>query len=175
MILVNGIPKSGTHALLKAVELLGVTAGQIVLDHIPYNTQFLDNIDKHLYIIRHPRNVLISYCRWKHQPVTGGMLIGFMHDFMGKTFTTYCQDFIPWLTDQNAFVVKYEDLMMNDAVIRSIADHLNIIYLEDAFPNLPGLTPTWTGNPSDWTTIWNPEIDAEWQLQCQSVQEEMGY
>jgi hypothetical protein len=174
MILVNGIPKSGTHALLKGVELLGIPASNITLDHLPFGP-LPENTEKHIFIIRHPRNIIISYCRWINKPVTTGMLIGCIQDFQEKHFADYCNDFIPWLTDTDTYVIKYEDLCISDTALRSVANYLEIPYLEDAFPNLPGLTATWTGSPSDWTTIWNDEIDAEWQLRCQEIQDKMVY
>ena len=68
MILVNGFPKSGTHALLKAVELLGipvrseqidVAIDHAELNHLPYEEP-RDRDDRFLFIKRDPRNVLIS-------------------------------------------------------------------------------------------------------------------
>jgi hypothetical protein len=174
MILVNGIPKSGTHALLKAVQLLGIPDDAVRLEHLPFGL-LPDGVNKHIYIIRHPRNVLVSYCRWQNRPVAAGMLIGFMRSFEGKSFADYWQTFSGWMTDPATFVVRYEALLANSAVIAKIAAYLGVPCLVDAFANIPGLTPTWTGAPSDWSTVWNRDIDAEWQKDCQGIQEAMGY
>lgn len=55
--LCNGLPKSGTHALEKAVQLLGRVTE---LDHVPYSDK---REGRQLLIKRHPRNVVISWLR----------------------------------------------------------------------------------------------------------------
>lgn len=172
MILVSGIPKSGTHALLKAVELLGVPAP--MHEHLPFGP-LPAGTEKHLYIIRHPRNILMSWVRFENKPVTTGTLIGAMRDFAGKRFAEVLESYMGWLTDPQTFIVRYERLCSTPDAIRDIAIYLDVPYLDDAFPNLPGLTPTWTGSPSDWRTVWNPEVDCWWDARCQAAQLAMGY
>ena len=174
-ILCNGIPKSGTHAFLKAVELLGC-AGMLV--HHEYQVGGLLPEDMratthHLFIKRDPRNVLISWLRFFSKPVTSGMFITAFRNWSGtandglatRTFLDASLEFTPWLSDPSVFVVKFEDLTASDAELRRIAAYLAVPYLEDAFRHLPGMTRTWTGKLSDYTAIWNADIESVWSAE----------
>lgn len=157
-VIVNGYPKSGTHALLKTCELLGVPTSEV--NHIPFGEPLPEGT--HLFIKRDPRNILISWLRSNNKPVTQGMFISAFQSIYGKLFPNSLAEYAGWLTDTNTYVIKFEDLISSDIVMRNLASYLNISYLEDAWPNLPGFTVTWTGEYSDWTKLWTPELDTFW-------------
>ena len=184
MIICNGIEKSGLHALSKSVQLLGIPSNSfapdapnsVAFDHIPYGT--LDpKYTKHIYIRRHPRNMLISWVRFIALPVTTGTLIGAMQGFVEGSFHDYCSKFIPWLNEPGVLQVRFEDLFTDGGVtMQKIADYLGVPLDPDAYPNIPGFTQTWTGKLSDWTTVWNAELEtALTQYRCNEIQTAFGY
>ena len=153
---INGFPKHGNHALAKAVQLLGVSCE---VEHVKYTPDALPRI----FIKRDPRNALVSWLRFSGKPVTQGMFIAALSDFNGETLVAAMAEFEGWLSDANTLVIQYEDLIASDAALRQIADYLGVPYLDDAYPNLPGCTITWTGLPSDYTVVWTPEVEAAWE------------
>ncbi len=173
MLYLNGIRKGGTHALMKAVELLGVPMadGYGSMDRQPY-----DRADKgpgSVFIYRHPRNVLVSAVRKdKMEVVTQGFLIAAMHDL----YPTW-MGFLPFLSDPEILAVRLEDLIGDGGeTIRRIAKHIGKPYLQDAYDNLPGMTYSYNKVPSRWQDHWMPEVDAAWvKERGPEVQEAFGY
>jgi hypothetical protein len=169
--------------LLKAVQLLGFPEAEdesapcgALHGHVPYPHDFPPGT-QHLCIFRHPRNCLISMCRFKRMPLTTGYLIGYVrkYDDSNRPMATVAREFTPWLT-RNSLAIRYENLTASDATLRAIATYLNVPYLEDAFPHLPGLTRTWSGNPSRWEDHWNAELDRVWHDSgMQEVQSAWNY
>ena len=177
-ILCNGIPKSGTHALLKGLELLGYPRGPVVTwqhTFFPFTEQRW--WDKHVFIYRHPRNCLVSYIRWRQRPVTTGHLIGAIYDYLyAMPFADAIRTMQGWLSDPDTHCLRYEDFVANDAALRGVAAYLGSPYYEDAFEHLPGLTETWTGAPSDWNSVWNEQVQAVWVAEgLQELQVQLGY
>lgn len=161
MILTTGFPKSGNHALVKAVQLLGHPCQ---VDHVPHSPYVAAWPGPRIVIKRDPRNVLLSWVRHQGQPVTRGMAIAYMRDFeAGQTLAQAMQPFEGWLTDPGALLVRYEDLVATDAEMRRIARHLGTAYIDDAWRWLPGMTRTWNSQRSDWRAVWTPQVDAAWQ------------
>lgn len=152
----NGFPKSGNHALVKAIQLLGVPCH---VDHLPFGEEVCA---KHVFIKRDPRNIICSWLRFQGMPVTPGMFIAAFRKFQEKSLLEELVTYEPWLTDENTLVVKYEDLIQSDATLRKIADYLGTPYIEGAFENLPGMTRTWYAEHSDYQTIWTPEVASVW-------------
>ena len=74
----NGIPKSGTHALAKTIQLLGVPCE---MAHEPYVSK---PGGKTICTFRNPRNILVSWLRFTGQPVTPRLLIEQMQAFEGE-------------------------------------------------------------------------------------------
>lgn len=156
MVTTNGFPKSGNHALVKAVQLLGAPCE---VNHIPFGSEVKD---KHVFIKRDPRNVLCSWLRFNGQPVTPGMLITSFRRFQDRSLVEEMAEFEGWLTDSNTLVVAYEDLISSSAEMQRIADYLDTPYINGAFEALPGLTRTWFAEHSDYRAIWTPEVEAAW-------------
>lgn len=158
MILVNGCPKHGTHALLKAVELLGQDAGDVW--HCARGDRLPDGVTKHLFIFRDPRDGLVSWIRQQGKVVTDGT---FMAAVRNGEYLKILRSFVGWMRDDSAFKVCYEDLVKDDKALRAIAGFLGVPYLESAFPNLPGLTITWHPIRSNFRQVWTPAVESVWR------------
>lgn len=153
----NGFPKSGNHALVKAVQLLGVPCE---VDHIKHG----EHVEaKHIFIKRDPRNIICSWVRFIGKPVTDGMFISAFRKFQAESFCREIEQYTKWLSDANTLVIKYESLIADDAEIKRIADYLQATYLSSAFINLPGDTRTWCESHSDFKAIWTDEVERVWQ------------
>lgn len=132
--------------------------------------------EKHVFIKRDPRNVLLSKVRSDGQPITQGTVIVKMGNFIaGDSFADVLRRYVPWL--QHApHVVSYEELIADEHVLKGIAKYLGVHYLHDAFENLPGHTRTWNPEHSDYRYVWTPEIDAAWnEIGGPSILAEWGY
>ncbi len=172
VVTVNGFPKTGNHALKKGVELLGVAP--VELRHEPYGNGFTSD-GPMLVPIRHPRNVLISKCRWEGLPVVSGPLMNLIRSFDGKPMNDGYRSFLEW-DAPGVLLVSYEELIASDAVLRRIADYLGVPFLEDAFPNLLGLTISWSGSPSRWEDYWTDAVDGAWtDSGMAALQRDLGY
>ena len=156
-LLINACPKHGTHALQKAVELLGQPAGEV--HHIPFGESLPVGTTKHLYIYRDPRNAILSWMRWDGKEITDGML---MAAIRGPKYLPATRQYAGWLSDRDTYKVRYESLVADDAIMRDLAEFLGVPYLDSAHPNLPGLTRTWRSDHSDFTKIWTPAVAACW-------------
>lgn len=156
----NGCARSGTHALQKAVELLGLPVYKNIVEmrREGYNYCEHDENVKEIFIHRHPKNRMISRLRRIHNfnPSEGQIISG--------TYFEYDEQiqFLPFLSDPNCLIITLEDLIKDDQCLRSIASWLNVAYLEDAFPNLPGMTYSWHPVPSKWEDYWTPAINDAW-------------
>ncbi len=58
-VIANGFPKCGNHALVKALELLGIPAD---VNHLSF-AEGIPAGARHILIVRDPRNVVL---RWRH-------------------------------------------------------------------------------------------------------------
>jgi hypothetical protein len=163
MIITNGFPKSGNHALVKAVELLGLQAR---VTHNPYAGGFSgDPRPKHLFVIRDPRNIVVSWLRFRNEAVNADTFIARLCEFDGRPLVGSMAEYEGWLSDPDTHVVRYEDLIRDDTAHRRIADYLGVPYVAKAWESLPGYTMTWTPIRSDYRTIWTPEVEASWQAE----------
>lgn len=148
----NGPPKMGNHALWKACELMGIVTSGV--NHVPHPG---DVGQPHVCIKRDPRNALVSWVRFEGLPVTQGTLIAAMASYLQEI-----AGYEGWLTDPGTLVVSFERLVADDQQMREIAAHVGVPYLDDAWPNLPNHTKTWTGRLSDYREHWTPAVDAAW-------------
>ena len=159
MVITNGFPKSGNHALVKAVQLLGQPCH---VNHIAFGEAMEG---QHIFIKRDPRNILCSWLRFNGQPVAPGMLITAFRNFQGRPLVAEMAEYEGFLNDASTHVVRYEDLIADDSCLRGVAAFLQVPYLEGAFENLPGLTRTWFADHSDYRAIWTPEVEAVWNAE----------
>lgn len=158
MIIANGFQKAGNHALVKACQLLGVPCD---VNHTPFG-QLPKDTTKHILITRDPRNIIVSWLRFRNNPVTPGMFITKFRKFDTDSLVNQMKMYEGFLTDPNTLVVKYEDLVSSPAEMKRIADYLGVPYLDGAFEELPGMTRTWNDEHSDYKKIWTPEVEKVW-------------
>lgn len=159
MITTNGFPKSGNHALVKAVQLLGQPCE---VNHLPFGSAVGE---KHVFIKRDPRNVICSWLRFIGRPVTDGMFLSAFRDFQGRPLVDEMAEYECWLCDAGTLVVAYEDLIASDDAMKKIADYLGITYFDGAFEHLPGLTRTWHSEHSDYRTVWTDAVREAWEAE----------
>ena len=140
MIICNGFPKCGVHALSKACGLLSLPSQ---LGHFTWEER--DKAfagDKHVLIIRDPRNALISRLRMDGQQLTSGNIILRINEYEtgDKGFVDAFSRYTAWLKNKNTHIVRFEDLIKDDTEIKALAKHLGTPYFADAFDNLEGFT-----------------------------------
>lgn len=155
----NGFPKSGNHALVKGLQLLGVPCS---VNHIPFGEPVAG---RHVFIKRDPRNVLCSWLRFNRQQVTPGLFISAFRQFQARPLVDEMGDYEGWLSATGTLVVRYEDLIASDAEMRLIALWLGVPYIAGAWEALPRLTYSWRWPHSDYADVWTPEVAAVWQAE----------
>ena len=172
--IIVGIPKSGTHALQKAVRELGCDASE----HLHTCNYHLAENNKVAYVLRNPRNVLISAMRYKnHQmrgwkdTITDEKLIELFFEFFNCSMPGVYVSYEKWLTSK-AHVVRFEGLV-DRSEIPGLAAFLGV-------PNKPialeGGTYTWTGELSEWDKFWTPGIDKVWKEEGMvEIERGLGY
>jgi len=159
----NGFPKMGNHALVKALQLLGCPC---IVQHVPWREEMGYRDAPRLFIVRDPRDAVVSMLRMKKLPVTPGMVMTRLRQYRDDesgTLVEVMAEMEGWLTDPTTLVVHFEDLKKSDAEMRRIAAWLGIPYLEGAWEELPGLTMTYNTVPSDHKTVWTADVEAIWQ------------
>lgn len=167
-IICNGIPKSGTHALVKTVELLGIPWVQegcagphCIHGHFPASDPPPEG--RHILIVRQPRNILVSWCRFTRSTVTDGFLMAVMRKFWeGGAFYDAVVDFAGHTQNPDVLTIRFEDLLGNSNTVVQIAGFIGVPVLPDTFENIPGLTQTYTGRLSNWRKHWNDRVEAAW-------------
>ena len=155
-ILCNGVPKSGTHALAKAVQLLGQ---QTTLAHAPYENK---PEGKSIHIVRNPRDTIVSWMRFTRTESAQGFLIGAFDNFYELPLYEQFAGYAPYKDDKDVLTVRFEDLISTPKTLEDIAEYLEVPMLSDAFDRLPGLTVTWTGKLSNWADHWTNEVETAW-------------
>lgn len=163
----NGFPKAGNHALWKAVELLGVPGG---VNHVPYVAEHATQRGvlamrsrlRHVFIIRDPRDVIVSWLRFNRDAVTPGKIIAAFRRFRVGPLVDELEDYAGWLRDPWTHVIRYEALIRDDGTMRELADYLGVPYIAGAWEQLPNHTKTWNAVHSDHREHWTPEVAAVW-------------
>lgn len=158
-LITNGFPKSGNHALVKAVQLLGQPCQ---VNHIPFSTEDLDSNTHRILIKRDPRNIVCSWLRFNNKPVTPGMFISAFRQFQANSLCEEMAEYEGWLTEPLTLVVKYEELIASEMEMRRIAAYLGVPYISGAFEQLPGMTRTWHSDHSDYKLIWTADVEEVW-------------
>lgn len=155
----NGFPKSGNHALVKAVQLLGQPCE---VNHATFAEGLPEGTTHHVFIVRDPRDIIVSWLRFNRQPVTPGMFLTTFRKFQRKSLAEEMREFEGWLDDENTFLVKYEDLIADPFEMRRIASRLGVPYIAGAFNDLPNHTRTWNSVHSDYRELWKREVIDAW-------------
>jgi Sulfotransferase domain len=178
LIVVNGVPKSGTHALMALLDTMGLkrAPGTLLplfdycyvegmpymtlaaLRAIPDNSFMLAHVPashtltglRVITIFRDPRNVLVSYCR--HRKRVEGIDVSIpqaISDFWGTPFVRLYESFLGWRG--RSVVVRFEDLP--GSVVGS-GDGIYARHETD--------WNTRTGSPSRWQDTWDEKAEAAW-------------
>lgn len=155
----NGFPKSGNHALAKALELLGIPAE---VNHEPFPSE-RPNGAQHILIKRDPRDIVVSWLRFNRQPVTPGTFIAAFRKFQQRSLVEEMMQFEGWL--ERAFVVPYESLIRAPALMQAMAKQLGTYYIDGAWENLPNHTSTWNAVRSDYREVWTSQVRETWSAE----------
>lgn len=173
MIVANGLPKSGTHALMRVLKAQGLKRAPGLYDgmrgkaHIRPTKAFraptkggLDDswfVHGHvpaaydldcwvITIFRDPRNVAVSCAR----AYLGGDVAKVIREFQGASIVKRYRSFLGWRL--KALTVRYEDIC---EAARRLPANLYQEAVEDH--------DTYTGSPSDWREWWNSEAEDAWR------------
>lgn len=176
MIVVNGVPKSGTHALMALLDTMGLRRhpGTILPGPTPYlsgmprlDLASLHAVPDNVYVLAHvpasvrlegfrvltifrdPRNVILSYIAHR---LRDGYIVGFataLADFWGHPFVDTYRGYLGWRG--RSAVMRYEDL----------PEHV----IGDGSGIYRGTGHDWntrTGLPSRWETVWDKTMASAW-------------
>ena len=152
MITCNGAMKTGTHLLLSAVSLFGVKTRHAHDEH------GVTVAGPHLHVIRHPKNVLVSWCRYVYQNDSEQILIDNMFRAIRPVMA-----FAPWLDEEGVLTVRYEYLLEDPNSIEIMGRFLGLEPVEDHHKRIHGTGPTYTGNPCHWQDHWTPRLQQAWE------------
>lgn len=174
MVIVNGMPKSGTHAVMAwladmglkrrpgtilpapmfkvravGVELEAIKRdfreGMFVLAHVPASRSLWAPT---ITVFRDPRNMLVSYCRHRMREDNIGISIPeAIRDYWGQPFVPTYISYLPWRG--LCTTLRYEDLRPSNGA-RIYEDH-------------PRDWNTYTGCSSNWRDVWDGEAEDAWQ------------
>ena len=163
MILCNGFPKSGTHALARACELLGLPGKSV---HLTYGHPEI-NGSRIVTIVRDPRDCVLSWIRFSRgEAPTQGLFISHFREFDGGgSLVKQMSGFEPYLGDPSHLCLRFEEFIRNRSGMIRLAEYLGVPYLHDAFENLPGHTRTWYPTHCDYHLHWTPEVKRVWEAE----------
>lgn len=160
LVITNGVPKSGNHALAKAVQLLGHACE---VDHQPWGEHWAMTTVPRIFLRRDPRNIVLSWATHQRLPHNAATVKRLLRSFVnGPSLVQEMAAYEGWLSDAGTLQVRYEDLVASDAEMRRIAAYLGEPYPEGSWEHLPGLTWSWTPNHADWRAVWTPRIERDW-------------
>lgn len=159
MIIINGTKKSGTHALLRLVDLFVDTIpSEVEHSHVPFSKRGKIKYYKHIHISRSPRNVLVSLVRRvTKENVTEDELMYWMSHVLDDI-----RSFMPWTLSKKCLNVRFEELLSDPAEIKRISDYLGLPLAKDHFKNIWGRTRTSTFNLSKWHDHWTDDLEKKW-------------
>lgn len=174
MLTTHGFPKSGTHALVKACELLDVP-WPCGAEHRTFAEGLDDGVTHDVFIVRDPRDVVVSMMRMDGQPVTPGLFIARFRRFIAAPLVDEMAAYQPWL-QHSGHIVRYEALVASERPMRALASYLGVAYPQGAWEHLPRLTRTWNDTRSDYRTVWTPEAKSVWKREGgRALVEAWGY
>lgn len=164
----HGFPKSGTHGLARTCQLLGVPCDST---HLPHADGLPEGTTHDIFIVRDPRNVLVSWLGEMRLPATPGAFVERFHEFytgQRRSFVKELRQYEPWLTEAG-LVVRFEDLCAEgltlearEREVRRIATYLDSPFWFGVAEHVLGPTRTFNLPQSDYRTIWTPEVEQIW-------------
>lgn len=175
-VIITGPQKSGTHLLWCLVQMLGYkphkeywhrdcNLGEVPPDvsvhsHLIYDKKSLVSNAKFMVIVRDPRNIIVSRARviYPDMKLNIAVLKTLADDACWKYNPRLMLDWVGWLTDSDALVSKFEDIISKPhPKLAAIGYWLNAKI--KTINNPLGRTPTWSGKNSCWQDIWDEKID----------------
>jgi len=170
-VICNGFYKAGNHALVRAVELLGIPTN---IEHLPFTSPALET-PVSLFVKRDPRDILCSTLRFdKGGDVNPGTFLSLFRayymvaqslEMAGMSLVENMAPFEGWLTDPHTHVIEHEDLINSEATHRQIAEWCHTPYFEGAHAKLPGWTMSWRKGKADYKEVWTPDVQAVWEAE----------
>jgi len=130
------MPFSQFEPTLKDNEVIGAHSPNLKTKHVQ------------LRIVRDPRDMVISYYRWRRKRNRSTNSIPQFRNWIKTNadgFANVTRPFLPWYDDPEVF--HYETLF-EEKTVRKIADRCGVPYkcVADRY----GVSATWSGQPSDW-------------------------
>jgi hypothetical protein len=147
------LPKNG-HPAVHGVPDLGMAAVRMIPDncyilaHVP-STYQLEGL-RVITVFRDPRNVLVSYCRYRN--AENGLNVRVhqaLDDFYGSPFCMVYRGYLGWRG--RSLCLRYEEIP------EQVAGQGQGIYARE-----PRDWNTRTGKPSRWQDWWDEEAQAAW-------------
>ena len=179
-ILLNGIPKSGTHVLQRVVEIKGIPFKSGVKEdgtrahgidpgaiayhgHVPYEARdaVLENFHRHIFIKRNLRNVVISWM-YHNKSERRSLENAFEHFHTGAKYPNYVRRFVDWNYDVNTHVVKFEDLIYNRTGLEEIYELLQLPFDSTDYDAIIGGTRTYREKHANWRKEWTSTMEYIW-------------
>lgn len=159
----TGSRKTGTHALHRMVSLFGIQAEHLHIKHKDKSG------NDYIHIIRHPKNVLVSWVRHRGLEVTEDNLLKESELMINEMWL-----YQPWLNEP-ILTVRFESLFTPET-LNEIARYLNRSPIENHLEKAWGNTQTFTGKLSNWRNYWTERLEANWtKLSGDYLEEKLGY
>lgn len=166
----HGFPKTGTHALVKACQAVaGLPCDAL---HLPFAEGLPVGTTHDIFIVRDPRNILVSTLRMRHLQVSPGAIATLFRRYQTTSLRRELALYEPWLGSAG-LVVRHErlcdrtDVAVRRAEVQRIADYLGagtaVFSVDAAAEQLLGWTLTWNATPSDFRPYWNEQLAHIWR------------
>lgn len=169
MIYCNGSPKNGTHLLLNSVRLFGGVCFTAQHKHEP--NLILSKDDKHIHIVRNPRNALISYMRMNNIDLSVKNISNEIPRLIEEQ-----SSYLHYLRDTKTLNIKFENLVSSDKELNRMAKYLDMRLIDDHFDKSKKGVATWTGRLSNWVEVWEGKINSAWIVNGGlELEQKMGY
>jgi hypothetical protein len=171
VVIVNGCPKSGTHAVMSMLSKMGLTRVSTVTVYSPDEADKYSDLDHSHYVAGHipakhdltsflvvtifrdPRNVLTSYCRYRKKMEDAEISIPeAIADFWGAPFVSVYRSYLRWREPGRSVCLRYEDLPLHQ-----VGNGAGLYPEDNDYWN------THTGSPSDWRRTWDRAAKVAWK------------
>jgi hypothetical protein len=165
IVLVNGIPKSGTHVLVRAMDVYGVAHFH---DHVDTSNirATCRKHPRHIIITRELRDTLTAYIHHAGLPYTQDSLIYIFHRYHSQQhYSTYVEGFVGWRKVPSVLFTRFEDLVYRNHHLPDIASYVEAPYSDSDYDQIINYkTRTYRGpRHSKWTDVWSPAMDVLWE------------
>lgn len=146
---------------------------QFIHSHLIHRAPLAEKLQghKHLFIIRHPRNIAISWMRHRNKQdaaivesaETLEMII--RGGFFGHPVPDFIGYHLPWREEPGVCCIRFEDLVARDEdSLTRIAQTVGATPDPEHYTRAFGDSSTWTGKVSDWSDspFWTEAVEKAW-------------